>query len=502
MSPEFGLLLLITLAVAALLSGAPVGLALSGAGLLTVALALATGLVQPEALLAYQVLPDRLLDGIAFNPTLLAIPLFLLMGSLLQSSGLIEDLLRPMRRQSRALPPSVVAVGGLLGASTGVVGASVTALGLLALPTLLKRGLSPGRAAGLVAAAGSLGQLVPPSIVLLILADQVSQLYTAAQYKAGNFAPDVISAGQVFGAALVPALLLILLYALYAGLALPALSSTAGAQTTQSSARASKRRHAYFHQVRCRALIALAALAGLAALVLGGILVGWFPPSDAAIIGVALASLLAALRQGLGWQKGLLVGALALAVTAWLFWDQRLYSGLLITALAWTILSQRGLANDALDRAIRLTGVIFFILLGAAVYALSLKIIGGDAVLQASLTPLLERDPRLLLAALLALMFLMGFFFEFLEIVLILLPAVGPVLFASPLDPLWISVLMALVLQTSFLTPPFGVALFYLKAVAPPTVTTLALYRGVWPYVGLQGLVLILVWVWPGIIVS
>ncbi len=498
MSPELGLLILIAMAVIALMSGAPIGLALSGAGLLTLALALAGGLIQPQDLLRFQVLPDRLLDGIAFNPTLLAIPLFLLMGSLLQSSGLIADLLRPLQRQGRALPPFIVAVGGLMGASTGVVGASVSALGLLTLPSLLRSGLAPGRAAGLVAAAGSLGQLVPPSIVLLVLADQVSQLYTAAQYEAGNFAPDVISAGQVFSAAILPALVLILIYALYASAALPL--SASQVEQAASLASRSQRDRALRRGRRSRSLLALVGLTGLAALVLGGILLGWYPPSDAAVMGVALASILAALRQGRRWQRALMAAGLGLAALAWLGWGQPLYSGLGITALAWLILVQRGLVGAALDRAIRLTGVIFFILLGAAVYALSLKIIGGDAVLQASLTPLLQRDPRLLLAALLALMFLMGFFFEFLEIVLILLPAVGPVLFAGSLDPLWVAVLMALVLQTSFLTPPFGLALFYLKAVAPPSVTTLALYRGVWPYVALQGAVVALVWFWPGLI--
>ncbi len=177
-------------------------------------------------------------------------------------------------------------------------------------------------------------------------------------------------------------------------------------------------------------------------------------------------------------------------------------SGLLLVAGAWWVLQRRGLAGAILDRAVQLTGVIFFILLGAAVYAISLKIIGGDQVIRALLTPLLQREPRLLLLALLGLMFLLGFIFEFLEIVLILVPTVGPVLFASDLDPVWVCVLMALVLQTSFLTPPFGVALFYLRAVAPPQVTTLALYRGVWPYVGLQILVLALVWFWPGLLLG
>lgn len=497
MSPEVALTILVLLAIAALLSGAPIGLGLSGAGLATVGLAWLTGLVPASALLAYQVLPDRLLDGIAFNPTLLAIPLFLLMGSLLQTSGLIEDLLRPLGRQSRALPPSVVAVGGLLGASTGVVGASVTALGLLTLPALLKRGLATGAAAGLVAAAGALGQLVPPSIVLLVLADQIGQLYTTAQYEAGNFAPDVVSAGQVFTAALGPALVLILLYGAYAALALrpiPSRLASPGAISPGQGHQARRRRQ------RARALLAFFGLTGLAFTVLGGILLGWFPPSDAAVVGVVLASLLAAFRRGTKAQRIVLALAMAAGAIAWGLLDIKLYAGLALLALAWLILYRRGLAAAALDRAIRLTGVIFFILLGAAVYAISLKIIGGDQVVQASLTPLLERDPRLLLAALLGLMFLMGFFFEFLEIVVILLPAVGPVLFASPLDPLWVAVLMALVLQTSFLTPPFGVALFYLKAVAPKSVTTLALYRGVWPFVALQGLVIALVWYWPALV--
>ncbi len=499
MSPTLALISLGLLTVAVLLSGLPVGLALAAAGLAVVGLSAAvsaamTGQLSWSALEAYQVLPDRLLDGIAFNQTLLAIPLFLLMGSLLQSSRLIEDVLRPLGRQSRALPPSVVAVGGILGASSGVVGASVTALGLMTLPALLKRGLSASAASGLVAAAGALGQVVPPSIVLLVLADQVSQTYTAAQYKAGNFAPDVVSAGQVFNAALLPALVLVLLYGLYA------LGLTGASDGTPPSR--SRPNWWCLGPVGRQALLALAALLLLAGTVLGGILLGWYPPSQAAVVGVAMASMLAALRRSSPRQRWWLWAALAISALVWSLPAARVPVGLALAALAWLQLARLGLAGPVLDRAIHLTGVIFFILLGAAVYTISLKIIGGDRVIRALLDPLLARDPRLLLAALLGLMFLLGFFFEFLEIVLILVPTVCPVLFASDVNPVWVAVLMALVLQTSFLTPPFGVALFYLRAVAPPQVTTLALYRGVWPYVGLQTLVLALVWVWPGMLLG
>lgn len=422
-------------ALAGVLSGLPVALVLVSAGGLVVVAAWALGHVDGSELLTYAALPDRLWDGVLTNQTLAAIPVFLAMGCVLQQSGLIERALSLLSKRGRALPPAIVGLGALLGATTGVAGASVTSLGMLTLPQLLKRGMSPAAASGLVAASGTLGQLIPPSVVLLVLADQVSQHYSAAQYKAGNFAPDPVTSDALFMAALLPSAVLILLYGLWSvwlARKLPAAEQQSG-------------------RIDWGAWLSVGALLILAIAVLGSILVGLCTTIEAALLGLFLA-------------------------------------------LAFATPKLLTIIEPAMLRALELTAVIFFVIFGAIVFSLSLKILGVDALIREWLSAVSGGDAKTSLMLILLIMFVLGFFFEFLEVLLITLPTVGPILFTSDLDPIAVAVLMALVLQTSFLTPPFGLSLFYLKSVAPPQITSKALYKGVWVFVACQLLVLMGCW--------
>jgi tripartite ATP-independent transporter DctM subunit len=343
---------------------------------------------------------------------------------------------------------AVLLVGALLAASTGIVGATVVTLGLIALPTMLRHGYCPRLASGAVCASGTLGQIIPPSVVLVLLGDQLGSAYQQAQLKLGNFAPQTVSVGDLFAGAVVPGLLLVVLYLVYAGwvawrqpLRAPALDPAALPQRTA-----------------LQLLMAALPLLLLIVCVLGAILFGYATPTEAAGVGAVGASLLALLRGQLGLD------------------------------------CLRHVSRET----VLITAMVFAILVGAALFALVFRGFGGDDLVHALLTGLPGGKWGAIVAVML-LMFVLGFVLDFIEIVFVVVPIVAPVLFLLGVDPVWLGVMMAINLQTSFLTPPFGFALFYLRGAVPDGLATPDLYRGVVPFIGLQLLMLVLLALWPAL---
>jgi len=445
--PQLDLLLLLLLGLAlGLLGGLPVAFVLGGVALLAAGLGLLLGGFDAAFLGA---LPNRLFDTLV-NPTLLAIPLFVFMGVVLERSTLAESLLTRMAglfgHRRGGLAVAVVVVGALLAASTGIVGATVVTMGLIALPAMLRAGYDPKLATGAIAASGTLGQIIPPSIVLVLLGDQLGNAYQQAQLAQGNFAPGTLSVGDLFAGALLPGLGLVLLYLAY---------------VLWVAWRQPARAPALPPAERPRTATVLADLLpalGLVVLVLGSILAGIATPTEAAAVGALGATVFAALR-----------GQLDLA---------RLVA----------------VARDTT----RISAMVFAILFGATLFALVFRGFGGDLLVHDLLAGLPGGTTGALLAVML-LMFLLGFVLDFIEITVIVVPIVAPVLFLLGVDPVWLGVMMAINLQTSFLTPPFGFALFYLRGVAPPAIPTTAIYRGVLPFIGLQLLMLAILWFVPGL---
>jgi len=443
--------LLLFLAVClVLMAGYPVAFSLAGTALLFAFAGELAGAFDPAFL---QALPNRLY-GIMTNVTLIAVPLFVFMGIMLERSRVAENLLDTMTAlfgQLRGgLGFSVTLVGMLLAASTGIVGATVVTMGLLSLPTMLRRGYDPRIASGVICASGTLGQIIPPSIVLVLLGDVLSSAYQQAQLDMGIFSPDTVSVGDLFTGALLPGLLLVLLYLLYLGFvawtrpaampALPADDASFDAGLLQ------------------RILKGLLPPVALIVAVLGSILGGIATPTEAAAVG-AIGAVVLALLQG---QCSLRV------------------------------------LREVMLGTTRVTCMVFMILIGASVFSLVFRGFGGD-VMVAELLGGLPGGAFGAMLAVMLLMFLLGFVLDFIEITFVIVPIVGPVLLAMGLDPVWLGIMIALNLQTSFLTPPFGFALFYLRGVAPQTVTTAQIYQGVVPFIALQLLMILLLAWWPGL---
>jgi len=435
-----------------LMLGYPVALTLAGTALGFAWLGQLAGTFD---IVFLQALPNRLY-GIMTNVTLIAVPLFVFMGVMLERSRVAENLLDTMTAlfgQVRGgLGLSVTLVGMLLAASTGIVGATVVTMGLLALPTMLRHGYDPRIAAGTICASGTLGQIIPPSIVLVLLGDVLSSAYQQAQLEMGIYSPDTVSVGDLFSGALLPGLLLVGLYLAY--LAVTAYLRPDIMPTLAENARDRLSGAALLRQV---VRVLLPPLLLIIA-VLGSILMGVATPTEAASVGA--------------------VGAMLLAIS------QR----------------QFGLAmlREVMRSTARVTCMVFLILIGASVFSLVFRGFGGDDII----ADLLSGLPGGALGAMLAvmlLMFLLGFVLDFIEITFVVVPIVGPVLLAMGLDPVWLGVMIALNLQTSFLTPPFGFALFYLRGVAPAEVSTRQIYQGVMPFIGLQLIMLVILAAWPGL---
>lgn len=426
----------------ALLLGYPVALSLGGTALLFAFIGEAFGLFDHAFLNA---LPNRIY-GVMINETLIAVPLFVFMGVTLERSRVAEDLLDTMAALfgplRGGLGISVVLVGALLAASTGIVGATVVTMGLLSLPTMLRRNYSPSVAAGTICASGTLGQIIPPSIVLVLLGDVLSSAYQQAQLEMGVFSPETVSVGDLFVGAIVPGLLLVVGYVLYMlALALwrPALvpAIPAAEHPRWDTALALR-----IVRVLMPPLVLIVA-------VLGSILAGVATPTEAASVGAIGALLLAAI------QRRLTLKTLA----------------------------------EVVRQTTTITSMVFFIFIGAALFSLVFRGFAGDELVTGFLTTL-PGGVVGAMALVMLVMFLLGFILDFIEITFVVVPIVAPVLLAMGLDPVWLGIMMAVNLQTSFLTPPFGFSLFYLRGVAPPSVSTLAIYRGVVPYILIQVAVL------------
>ncbi len=432
-----------------LLIGYPVAFTLAGVALLFAGIGLITGNFEAGYLSA---LPSRLF-GIMTNETLIAVPLFVFMGITLEKSKLAEDLLETLGSlfgtYRGGLGLAVVLVGMLLAASTGIVGATVVTMGLLSLPTMLKRGYSPQVATGVIAASGTLGQIIPPSIVLVLLGDVLSSSFQQSQLQQGNYSPETVSVGDLFVGAIIPGLILVLLYMLYVVFisflkpeTMPPAENESGEKKSLGSL-----------------LWVLAPPLFLMVAVLGSIIFGVATITEAAGVGAVGAMLLAATKQ----------------------------------QLTFSVL------KDVCQETAKLTSMVFLILIGASIFSLVFRGYEGDELVQAYLSSVPGGVIGVLVVVMLA-MFLLGFVLDFIEITFVVVPIVAPIILALGVDPVWLGVLIAINLQTSFLTPPFGFALFYLRGVAPEEIETKSIYKGVLPFVLIQLLMLILIALFPELV--
>lgn len=448
--PEAIALVMFAVVCLVLMSGYPVAFALGGTALIFAGAGALAGVFD----ITYLQATSNRLYGLMSNQTLLAVPLFVFMGCMLQQSRIAEGLLDSMGRLMGRLPGglgiAVALVGTLLAASTGIVGATVVTMGLISLPTMLRRGYSPAIASGTICATGTLGQIIPPSIALVLLGDVLSSAYQQAQRQMGIFSPDTVSVGDLFVGALIPGLLLVALYMVFITLLAflrPDLMPRAEARTDGENAEP---------PALSTLLNELLPPLILIIVVLGSILAGVATPTEAAGVGASGALVLAAWRRQLG----------------------------------------RRVVQEVCLSTLKVTCMVFMILIGATLFSLVFRAYGGEELIKS----LFEQLPGGTASAILVVMlviFLLGFILDFIEITFVVVPIVGPVLLAMGVDPVWLGVMIGLNLQTSFLTPPFGFSLFYLRGVAPPQVTTGAIYRGVTPFIALQILMMGLVAYWP-----
>jgi tripartite ATP-independent transporter DctM subunit len=436
---------------ALLLAGYPVALTLAGLSLLFAVSGSAAGVMNLALLGA---LPERIF-GVMTNDVLLAIPLFIFMGVMLERSRIAEDLLETMARLFGALPGglgfSVILVGVLLAAAKGVVGATTVTMGLIVLPTMLRHGYDKALAAGTVAATATLAQIFPPATVLVLLGDQLSNSYQAAQLAKGNFAPQTVSVADLFAGAIIPGLVLVLLYLIYLiGIAIFFPQKSPAIAPDPDGPRG-------FALLR-RLLAVLIAPIALILAVLGSILGGIATPTEAASVGAVGAMVLATLRSGAA-----------------------------------------GLLMPVMVRTTQITSMIFLILIGATLFSLVFRGLGGDTMVERVLTNLPGGVAGATLAVMAAL-FVLGFVMDAFEIIFVVVPIVAPVLLQMPgVDPVWLGVMMAVNLQTSYMHPPLGPTLFYLRGVAPPEVTTRHIYLGIIPYVLIQLAMLVALWFLPAL---
>ena len=446
---EWVALLLFLSVILLLLAGFPVAFSLGGTALLFALIGTVGGGFE-EAFLTS--IPSRIF-GIMSNETLVAVPLFVFMGVTLERARIAEELLETLSSLFGSLRGglgiSVTLVGMLLAASTGIVGATVVTMGLLSLPTMLKRGYSAEVATGTICASGTLGQIIPPSIILVMLGDVMSSAYQQAQLAQGIFSPKTVSVGDLFAGALLPGLLLVFLYILYLVVVAIFRPATMPAHSMDGEPAASIG----------KVLGALFPPLILIFAVLGSILGGFATPTEAAGVGAMGALLIATLRRALSMER----------------------------------------LRKIMRSTLRISSMVFLILIGASLFSLVFRGYGGDDGVRA----ILESLPGGVFGAMLVVMlvmFLLGFVLDFIEITFVVVPIVGPVLLTMGLDPVWLGIMIAINLQTSFLTPPFGFALFYLRGVAPATVTTGQIYRGVIPFVGIQLLALLILSIFPALV--
>lgn len=413
-----------------LLSGYPVALCLAGCSLIFALLGEVLGVFVWSDM---SFVPHRIY-GIMQKGTLIAVPLFIFMGTVLEGAGISRELLGSAARLLRGgrvgLALSVVIIGAVLAASTGIVGATVVTMGLLSLPMMLSYGYSPSFSSGLVAASGTLGQIIPPSIVLILLGEIMG-----------------VDIGSLFLGAMIPSLLLVFLYIVY----VLVFAKRQGAADKVDDVLAERLSLAEF-------LAKFLGPALLVVVVLGSILWGIATPTEAGACGASFALVLVSLKKRMSLS----------------------------------------LIRSSCEKTVVLTSMVFFILIAAQFFGVVFRGLGGDDVV-VDLLHIESLSPGWTLAFIMVLIFLLGFFLDFLEICFIVIPIVMPTILGLRLDPLWVAILFALNLQTSFLTPPFGFSLFYLRGVAPDQVATKDIYRGILPFVGIQILMVVLVAIFPGI---
>ena len=447
---EFIPLLMFGVICLVLLAGFPVAFSLAGTALIFAGLGILTGTFEGAFLGA---IPNRLYGDMT-NMTLVAVPLFVFMGVLLEKSNLAQDLLSNMAeviggfRGSLAI--SVIFVGALIAASTGIVGATVIAMGLISLPIMLSRQYDPSLSAGTICATGTLGQIIPPSIALVILGDVLSAAYRQSQLNVGNFSARTVSVGDLFMGAIIPGLILVVCYALY--VVIRAYLSPKMAPSQEVTI------------VSGRWKIMLTSLLPpfvLISSVLGSILLGIATPTEAAGVGA--------------------FGAVLLAISK-------------------SSLTRKNL-TEAVETTTEITAMVFMILLGSSIFSLVFRGFGGDDLI----TSIFAELPGGAFGAVLVVMviiFLLGFILDFIQITLVVVPIVGPALLMLGVDPIWLGIMIAINLQTSFLTPPFGFALFYLRGVAPDSLATKDIYRGVIPFILIQLGVLIALAIFPELVTA
>jgi len=448
--PEVMAILLFVTICIVLLFGYPVAFTLGGVALIFAGIGVLTGTYDNH--LGF--LPSRLF-GIVSAQILFAVPMFVFMGIMLERSKVAEQLLDtmallfgPMRG---GLGISVVLVGMLLAASTGIVGATVVTMGLLSLPTMLKRGYDPKVSSGLICASGTLGQIIPPSIILILLGDVLSTANQQAQSALFNYTPEPVSVGDLFAGALIPGLMLVAMYimyiiylAIFKPESVPALPKSERNFTTQELIK--------------KTVTVLLPPLGLIIAVLGSILVGAATPTEAASVGA--------------------VGAMLLAIS------QKQFNIKIL--------------KEVMQNTTRVTSMVFMIFIGASIFSLVFRGFHGDEAISNFLASL----PGGVLSAMILvmlLMFLLGFILDFIEITFVVVPIVAPILLTMGLDPVWLGVMIAINLQTSFLTPPFGFSLFYLRGVAPATLATKDIYKGVIPFIAIQVIGLVILSIWPSL---
>jgi len=445
MSAESIIIIFILITFVFLLSGIPVAFVLASTSLIFASLGILFGFFDYSFLLA---IPNRIY-GIMTNQNLLAVPLFIFMGLILEKTKIAENLLTSMnifyKNTSGGFAISVVIVGALMAASTGIVGASVVTLGLLSLPVMIKNGYPSSIACGTICASGTLGQIIPPSLVLILLADVLSSAYQQAQLNAGIFAPETVTISDLFAGAIIPGLLLPIIYILYIKFQKIECSEEYNNDEYMQTENLSL--YKYFIPPILLILI-----------VLGSIIFGIATPSEASALGAT--------------------GAFFLALS------QKKISKIIIHTTA--------------KETIKLTSMVFMILIGATFFSLVFRGLDGEAFIH-NLLLVDANDKNFSLIIVLLLMFFLGFILDFIEIIFIIIPLFGPALFSLGFEPIWIGILIAMVLQTSFLTPPFGFALFYLRGVAPKNIPTFEIYKGVYPFVMIQILVIVIIFLYPEI---
>ena len=433
----------------ALLAGYQVAFTLAGVGVLFAFLGQSMGAFD---MLFFNALPSRFF-GVMTNEILVAVPLFVFMGVMLEKSKIAEELLTTMGQCFGAvrggLGISVTLVGMLLAATTGIVGATVVTMGLLSLPTMLQARYDPKLACGTICAAGTLGQIIPPSIVLVLLGDVLSGIYSEAQLAMGNYIIQPFSVIDLFAGAVLPGLVLVVLYILWQ-LTVAAYRPNASPAYYDSNM---DRSHLLLQIVKVLIPPLFLILA-----VLGSILGGLATPTEAASFGAVGAMLLAATRKMINWK----------------------------------------ILGEVVRSTTRISCMVFGILIGASIFSLTFRGLGGDEVVEKFLFSL-PGGSATALVFVMVLIFLLGFILEFIEIVFIVVPIIAPALLKADVNPVWLGIMIALNLQTSFMTPPFGWALFYLRGVAPSRIKTSQIYRGVIPFVVLQLVALGIVAYFPGL---